>query len=70
VDGKLAEDMLAVRKPPQRSEDQLPKGHMSEPMHIEISGRQVGGGQDALEMTSAAKRGPDIERVPAGAGKQ
>ncbi len=27
-----AEDMMPVRKPPQRSEDQLPNGHMSEPI--------------------------------------
>ncbi len=27
----------------------------------------LGGGQDALEMASAAQRGPDIEGVPAGA---
>ncbi len=58
--------MLPVRKPPQRSEDQLPKGHMSEP----ITKQQVREGQDAFEMASAAKRGPDIEEAPAGAGKQ
>ncbi len=55
---------MPVRKPPQRSEDQLPNGHMSEPIK-----QQVRGGQDALEMASAAQRGPDIEGAPAEAHK-
>ncbi len=40
---------MPVRKPPQRSEDQLPNGHMSEPIK-----QQVREGQDDLEMASAA----------------
>ncbi len=53
---------MPVRKPPQRSEDQLPNGHMSEPIK-----QQVREGQDALEMASAASARTRHRGAPDGA---